>query len=112
MGDCNSQFLGETKARTTADKHKAPVQTGRCSLFIAIATLYVPVMSFKMGGCFSFQAVEEAFVPVIKMSFDGIELDMLFARLALQVIPEDQDLRDEGLLKNLDQKCVRSLNGV
>lgn len=36
---------------------------------------------------------------------------MLFARLALQVIPEDQDLRDESLLKNLDQKCVRSLNG-
>ena len=59
----------------------------------------------------SFQAVEEAYVPVIKMAFDGIELDMLFARLALQIIPEEQDLRDEGLLKNLDQKCVRSLNG-
>ncbi|XP_074650766.1 poly(A) polymerase beta-like [Tubulanus polymorphus] len=57
------------------------------------------------------RAVEEAFVPVIKMEFDGIELDMLFARLALQVIPENQDLLDETLLKNLDQKCVRSLNG-
>lgn len=57
------------------------------------------------------RTVEEAFVPVIKMSFDGIELDMLFARLALQVIPEDEDLRDESLLKNLDIKCIRSLNG-
>ncbi|XP_013401356.1 poly(A) polymerase type 3 [Lingula anatina] len=57
------------------------------------------------------RAVEEAFVPVIKMTFDGIELDMLFARLALPSVPEDQDLRDETLLKNLDQKCVRSLNG-
>ena len=45
------------------------------------------------------------------MVFDGIELDMTFARLALQIIPEEQDLRDEALLKNLDQKCVRSLNG-
>ena len=36
---------------------------------------------------------------------------MLFARLALQTLPESQDLRDEMLLKNLDQKCVRSLNG-
>ena len=45
------------------------------------------------------------------MAFDGIELDMLFARLAFQIIPENQDLRDEALLKNLDQKCVRSLNG-
>ncbi|XP_075722274.1 poly(A) polymerase hiiragi isoform X2 [Rhipicephalus microplus] len=57
------------------------------------------------------RAVEEAFVPVIKMTFDGIELDMLFARLALKDIPEDQDLRDVNILKNLDQKCVRSLNG-
>jgi len=40
------------------------------------------------------------------------QLDMLFARLALPTIPEDMDLRDENLLKNLDQKCVRSLNGI
>ncbi|XP_049814791.1 poly(A) polymerase type 3 isoform X1 [Schistocerca nitens] len=57
------------------------------------------------------RAVEEAFVPVIKMNFDGIEIDMLFARLALKEIPDTMDLRDDCLLKNLDQKCVRSLNG-
>lgn len=55
--------------------------------------------------------VEEAFVPVIKMNFDGIEIDLLFARLALKEIPDDFDLRDDLLLKNLDPKCVRSLNG-
>uniref|UniRef100_A0A8C1VA79 polynucleotide adenylyltransferase n=1 Tax=Cyprinus carpio TaxID=7962 RepID=A0A8C1VA79_CYPCA len=57
------------------------------------------------------RAVEEAFVPVIKLSFDGIEIDILFARLALQTIPENLDLRDDGLLKNLDIRCIRSLNG-
>lgn len=36
---------------------------------------------------------------------------MLFARLALPQIPEEIDLRDESLLKNLSEKCVRSLNG-
>jgi len=57
------------------------------------------------------RAVEESFVPVIKMEFDGIEIDLLFARLALTIIPEDLDLLDENLLKNLDARCVRSLNG-
>uniref|UniRef100_A0A2M4BEY7 Poly(A) polymerase n=1 Tax=Anopheles marajoara TaxID=58244 RepID=A0A2M4BEY7_9DIPT len=57
------------------------------------------------------RAVEEAFVPVIKMNFDGIEIDLLFARLALKEIPDNFDLRDDMLLKNLDQKSVRSLNG-
>ena len=70
------------------------------------------------------------------MNFDGIEIDMLFAKLALKEVPDSmvnykhifdlkknkfdtfliqnnflQDLRDDMLLKNLDQKCVRSLNG-
>lgn len=57
------------------------------------------------------RSVEEAFVPVIKMNFDGIEIDLLFARLALKEIPDNFDLRDDVLLKNLDPKCVRSLNG-
>ncbi|XP_034230502.1 poly(A) polymerase type 3 isoform X2 [Thrips palmi] len=57
------------------------------------------------------RAVPEAFVPVIKMNFDGIEIDMLFARLALREIPDSMDLQEDILLKNLDPKCVRSLNG-
>ncbi|KAM4690743.1 poly(A) polymerase alpha isoform 2-T2 [Rhinophrynus dorsalis] len=57
------------------------------------------------------RSVEDAFVPVIKLCFDGIEIDILFARLALQTIPEDLDLRDDSLLKNLDIRCIRSLNG-
>ncbi|BFZ11736.1 hypothetical protein BsWGS_14775 [Bradybaena similaris] len=58
------------------------------------------------------RAVEEAYVPVIRVEFDGIELDLVFARLALATIPEDINLRDESLLKNLDEKSVRSLNGI
>ena len=38
-------------------------------------------------------------------------MDLLFARLALPVIPENLNLLDKTLLRNLDQRCVRSLNG-
>merc|ERR1719351_143674 len=57
------------------------------------------------------RAVPEAFVPVIKMAFDGIEIDLTFARLALKEVAQAMSLADSQLLKNLDQKCVRSLNG-
>ena len=40
-----------------------------------------------------------------------VQMDLLFARLALAQVPDNLDLLDEGLLKNLDQKCVKSLNG-
>ncbi len=45
------------------------------------------------------------------MSFDNIEIDMLFARLASKEVPDDMELMDDSILKNLDPKCVRSLNG-
>jgi len=36
----------------------------------------------------------------------------VFARLALSEIHDDVDLSDENLLKNLDIRCIRGLNGV
>ncbi|QQP49592.1 Poly(A) polymerase gamma, partial [Caligus rogercresseyi] len=57
------------------------------------------------------RAIEEAYVPVIKMKYDGIEIDMTFAKLHLPDIPPDLETFDNSMLKGLDQKCVRSLNG-
>jgi poly(A) polymerase len=34
------------------------------------------------------------------------------ARLALSSIPDDLSLRDDTLLRNLDERCVRSLGGA
>lgn len=56
-------------------------------------------------------AVPDAYVPVIKMSFSGIAIDLIFGRLALSSIPETFDLLDVNNLKNLDEKSVLSLNG-
>ncbi|XP_060105609.1 poly(A) polymerase gamma isoform X2 [Heteronotia binoei] len=62
-------------------------------------------------GIRNLRAVEDAYVPVIKFEFDGIEIDLVFARLALQSISENIDLRDDSRLRNLDIRCIRSLNG-
>ncbi|CAK0802942.1 unnamed protein product, partial [Prorocentrum cordatum] len=56
--------------------------------------------------------VPDAYVPIIKLTMCGIEMDLLFARLSLTQIPEElESLNDDNLLKNMDDKTVRSLNG-
>jgi poly(A) polymerase len=55
--------------------------------------------------------VPDAYVPVMTMKFSGISIDLLFARLALSIIPDNIDLLDESILKNLDDKSILSLNG-
>lgn len=69
--------------------------------------------------------IEDAFVPVLKMRFNGIEIDMTFARLNEPEVPcpatenmnfleysgEHQPLSKDMKLVNLDPKCIRSLNG-
>uniref|UniRef100_A0AC35TLH9 Poly(A) polymerase n=1 Tax=Rhabditophanes sp. KR3021 TaxID=114890 RepID=A0AC35TLH9_9BILA len=56
-------------------------------------------------------AVQDAFVPLIKLKYRDVELDLLFARLAERSVPDSQTLDSNDLLKNLEEKCVRSLNG-
>ena len=57
------------------------------------------------------QGVPEAYVPIITAEISGIPIDLLFAQLSLPSIPDDLDLKDDNLLKNLDERCIRSLNG-
>lgn len=56
--------------------------------------------------------VPDAFVPIIKMEFGGISIDLIFARLDVPRVPIDMTLDDKNLLKNVDEKDMRSLNGT
>ncbi|MBW0463086.1 hypothetical protein O181_002801 [Austropuccinia psidii MF-1] len=71
----------------------------------------LPIMLKDRPEVTELATVPEAFVPIIKLKFSGIEVDLLFARLALPCVPDSLELRDDALLKNLDDRCVRSLGG-
>lgn len=57
-------------------------------------------------------AVPDAFVPIIKVIFSGISIDVIFAKLNVAKVPVDMTLEDKNLLKNIDERDMRSLNGT
>ncbi|KAJ7055025.1 poly-A polymerase [Mycena amicta] len=72
---------------------------------------YFEPMLKEMDEATEVSGVPDAYVPVIKAKVSGIPLDFLMARLALSSIPDDLSLRDDTLLRNLDERCIRSLGG-
>ncbi|EPQ26251.1 uncharacterized protein PFL1_06186 [Pseudozyma flocculosa PF-1] len=55
--------------------------------------------------------VPDAYVPLIGLKFLGVSIDFTFARLALPRVEDALTLEDDNLLKNLDERDVRSLGG-
>ncbi|KAJ7584351.1 polymerase [Mycena floridula] len=65
----------------------------------------------ELEGATEVSGVPEAYVPVINAKISGILLDFTMARVALSSIPDDLTLQDNNLLRNIDERCIRSLNG-
>ncbi|XP_068612738.1 poly(A) polymerase type 3-like [Brachionichthys hirsutus] len=57
------------------------------------------------------RAITKAFVPVIKLKFDGVEIDLVFAKLGRRSVPDKLNFLNDQLLRNMGTECVRSLNG-
>jgi len=55
--------------------------------------------------------IEDSFIPILKFSYRGVDIDMSFAALPLNSIPDDIDILDNSILENISTVSVRSLNG-
>lgn len=72
----------------------------------------LPSILRKTDECSKLIEVREAFVPCIKMIFNGVDIDLLFARVELKEVNEQLDsLDDNAILRNCDLNSIRSLNG-
>jgi poly(A) polymerase len=76
-----------------------------------------PNLLFEMapkGAVTDFTAVPEAHVPIMKFEYLGISIDLIFSRLAvLKELPaQNFDLKDMNLLRGLDERELRALNGT
>lgn len=84
-----------------------PVHVSRQDFF----TTFLEMLK-NTDGVTDCHAITNAYVPLIKLYYEGIDMDILFARLThKQTVPEEQVLSSVEILRNLDDKCVRSLNG-
>lgn len=48
----------------------------------------------------------------MKLEYSGISIDLIFARLQLSSVPITLDLKDNSLLRGLDETDLRSVNGT
>ncbi|KAK4725799.1 hypothetical protein R3W88_030716 [Solanum pinnatisectum] len=56
--------------------------------------------------------VKDAKVPLMRFKFDGISIDLPYARLKVISIPENVDVFNPFFLKNIDDTSWKSLSGV
>ena len=55
--------------------------------------------------------VKDTRVPIIKFYFCGVQIDLLFASLAIAKLPEHLDLTLDEYLRSLDDESIFSVNG-
>lgn len=76
---------------------------------------YLPKILTQMappGAIENMTPVPDAFVPIIKLELSTISIDLIFARLAVPSVPINLLLKDTSLLRGLEERDLRSLNGT
>jgi len=65
------------------------------------------------GAVTELTAKPDAHAPIITLKYQGVDLDLIFGRIAvLKSIPRELNMTDIDLLRGLSDQEVRSLNGI
>ncbi|KAK2990201.1 hypothetical protein RJ640_014653 [Escallonia rubra] len=56
--------------------------------------------------------IKDAKVPLMRFKFDGISVDLPYAQLQVEYIPENVDMLNPFFLENIDETSWKSLSGV
>lgn len=56
--------------------------------------------------------MRDAYVPIIKIKYLDISIDLIFTRLALSAVPLGLDLKQDSLLRGLDETDLKCINGT
>ncbi|KAJ9625728.1 polynucleotide adenylyltransferase [Taxawa tesnikishii (nom. ined.)] len=56
--------------------------------------------------------VPDAHVPIMKLEYQSVDVDLIFARLQVASVPLSLSLDDNNLLRGLDETDLRSVNGT
>lgn len=51
-------------------------------------------------------------VPIIKLTLQGVDIDLIFSNLQVPSVPDQLDLTDDNLLRGLDDTDIRCVNGT
>jgi poly(A) polymerase len=96
-----SDFFGSTHASADADASGTP-QRDPNSLAERIR---------KHPQVANFVPVEGAVVPLLTFDWEGINIDLLFARLNTKIVAPDFDINNDTVLDGVDGATEKSLNG-
>lgn len=64
------------------------------------------------GSITELKPVKDAFVPIIKLEYSDISIDLILAHLEKKSVPTTLDLKDNSLLRGLQETDLRCLNGT
>ncbi|PWA58709.1 poly(A) polymerase [Artemisia annua] len=96
-----------------ADSNIDLLCVGPC--FASMAEDYFIVLHNMLAGrseVFGIHCVKDVKVPLLRFTFEGIMIDLSFAKLQVAAVPENVDVSNPSFIKSIDKTSSKNFSGV